>query len=335
MAKKRNPKGMKDFICKGIFCEKNIKRDSLIIAVVVIAAASLVGATKYGYFKKNLEQRQERARADMIVKSHINDEFQNNSRNKINSIQSRIDSGIWKDYQTQLYGFKIKYPQDWNKPIAGIPVGDSGAEYRYGFRKAGDDDDKYIGFDVAVYDINKTKELTSTGEYPKLKDGITAETEGCETIEGHLIETGEYPAEFIYIPYDDDCFQPVLFFSVTQGQYIYNIVPVVRAGAEASGDPMVEVSDNLPEFFEAISFFENIEIVRPKPKPVPKITAPKPVSYKKDSLGRLVCAKDNDKPSKSKQNKGKHLDMECCLDPDEYPNPHCYYPPEKYGKYLR
>ncbi|NTW89551.1 MAG: hypothetical protein HGB37_01380 [Candidatus Moranbacteria bacterium] len=63
------------------------------------------------------------------------------------------------------------------------------------------------------------------------------------------------------------------------------------------------------------------------------ISAPYPNSYKKVN-GRLVCAKKNDHPEKSKKNKKKHMDMECCLDPDEIPNPHCYYPPEKYGKYL-
>jgi hypothetical protein len=68
-----------------------------------------------------------------------------------------------------------------------------------------------------------------------------------------------------------------------------------------------------------------------------KASARMPASFAKDSLGRLVCDKKNDKPGKSKENnKGKiHMDMECCLDPDEYPNPHCYYDPGKYGKYFK
>jgi hypothetical protein len=66
-----------------------------------------------------------------------------------------------------------------------------------------------------------------------------------------------------------------------------------------------------------------------------KNNAPGPYVFEKDSLGRRVCNKSNDKPSKSDKGKGKHMDMECCLDPDEYPNPHCYYPLEKYGKYLK
>jgi hypothetical protein len=68
--------------------------------------------------------------------------------------------------------------------------------------------------------------------------------------------------------------------------------------------------------------------------PKPKIRGPLPYVYEKDSLGRRVCNKKNDKPGKSDKNKGKHMDMECCLDPDEIPNPNCYYAPSKYGKYL-
>ncbi|NTW29737.1 MAG: hypothetical protein HGB34_03110 [Candidatus Moranbacteria bacterium] len=78
-------------------------------------------------------------------------------------------------------------------------------------------------------------------------------------------------------------------------------------------------------------------VIKPE-KPVtisrPAIQAPMPKSYRVVD-GKMVCAKKHDKPGKSKKNKKKHMDMECCLDPDETPNPHCYYPPEKYGKYLK
>lgn len=66
----------------------------------------------------------------------------------------------------------------------------------------------------------------------------------------------------------------------------------------------------------------------------PGLKAGYPAIYKKDSQGRLVCPTKNDKPAKSKKDKPTHIDMECCLDPDEIPNPHCYYPREKYGKLL-
>ena len=322
---------VRDFVSKKMLSEKNLTRDSLIIATVVISVASVIGISKYNYFKKD----QLATKANAFVQNHVEGEFQENSRERVKSIQSQLNTDDWVNYETKWYGFKIKYPQGWGKPIVGVSVKDSGAEYKYGFRKTDDVDSKYIGFDVAVYGIKRTKEFSNTGEFPSLMNGVKLEDDGCETFEGHLIETGDYAAEEIYIPLNDGCYNPALFFTVTQGQYIYNIVPIVRDGEDITGDPMVEVADNMPEFFAVISFFDNIDIVRPKPKPNPIINAPRPVSYKKDSLGRLVCAKKNDKPSKSKKDKKKHLDMECCLDPDEYPNPHCYYPSDKYGKYLK
>lgn len=52
--------------------------------------------------------------------------------------------------------------------------------------------------------------------------------------------------------------------------------------------------------------------------------APLPVSAKKVN-GQWVCANKNDKPGKSDKNKRAHIDRQCCLDPDEVPNPHCTY----------
>lgn len=325
---------MGNIFCSGIKCRKNMKRDVLIISMVTLVALAMMGIVKYGYLKKEWKERELMAKADSLVKGHVDGEFESQVAADVKSIQDSVNTENWKEYQTKWYGFKIKYPNEWKQPIAGVSVGNSGAEYRYGFRKTNVSEDKYIGFDVAVYSISKTKELTNTGEYPSLKDGITIADSGCETINGHLIETGNYSAEEIYMPMSDNCYNPVLFFSVTQGQYIYNMVPVLRERADFSGDPMIEVADNLPEFFAAISFFENIEIVRPKVVPKPVIKAPMPVAFKRVG-GRLVCDKKDDKPGKSKQNKKKHMDMECCLDPDEYPNPHCYYDPGKYGKYLK
>lgn len=70
---------------------------------------------------------------------------------------------------------------------------------------------------------------------------------------------------------------------------------------------------------------------------IAKSSARMPATFAVDAAGRKVCEKKNDKPGKSKENnKGKiHMDMECCLDPDEIPNPHCYYDPGKYGKYMK
>lgn len=88
------------------------------------------------------------------------------------------------------------------------------------------------------------------------------------------------------------------------------------------------------EELKKIAEEEKREAIRMSEKRKPKVRGPMPYVFKKDSMGRKVCNKKNDHPSKSDKNKKGHMDMECCLDPDEIPNPNCYYSPSKYGKYL-
>ena len=248
-----------------------------------------------------------------------------------------IDISKWKAHQSQWYGFEIKYPEAWLNPVNQTASRGSKWEYRYQFRRNKlEENNPYVGFDVVIYNLKKIKGLAEIGEFPLIKNENLKNEGKCETIEGHLIETGDYPAEEIYIPPTDDCYNQALFFSFTRGEYVYNLTPITKADIEMTGDSRVEIADNFPEFFAAVSTLNTIDIVRPKPVVAlkPRINAPFPLVFKR-SGGRLVCSNKNDHPSKSKQNKGKHLDMECCLDPDEYPNPHCYYPTDKYGKYLK
>jgi hypothetical protein len=64
--------------------------------------------------------------------------------------------------------------------------------------------------------------------------------------------------------------------------------------------------------------------LKPNQRCVPKIQKYWPNSYDKRG-GKLVCWKKNDKPHKSNKNPYGDVDMQCCLDPDEIPNPWCTY----------
>lgn len=60
---------------------------------------------------------------------------------------------------------------------------------------------------------------------------------------------------------------------------------------------------------------------------IPFAQAPGISADTREENGRRVCEKKKDKGKKSKQDgKDVHIDRECCLDPDEIPNPRCYYP---------
>ncbi|MFA5986094.1 MAG: hypothetical protein WC819_01945 [Parcubacteria group bacterium] len=264
-------------------------------------------------------------------------QFEEDNIQEIATIQESLPTDAWKEFASKWYGFTIKYPESGWTVVTKKVDATSRAIYRVDFLKHSDMYSEPVGFSVAVYDTAKTVNLSDTDEFPAMKNNDLSVAGLCAVPSGSMIETGEYPAEEMYVPPMNECYESALFFTVVKGQYIYNIVPIVSTTAQGDGiDPMVVTADVVPEFFSAVSQFTNIDVVRPKPRPaVARISAPLPAAYKKDSAGRRVCNKKNDKPGKSNQHKSRHMDMECCLDPDEYPNPNCYYDPGKYGKYLK
>lgn len=244
-------------------------------------------------------------------------------------VLSKVDSSNWEAYSNKWYGFKLKYPSGWENPGDSRPSKNSKWEYKYEFRKKKEGNSEiYSGFDVVAYDLKKVEQGISETE--TITNATKVDDDDlCLSVDSFLAENGFFSAKMVNIPSGEDCYHPTFFYTVQSEKYLFNIIPIGSRSEFKFGDVSDAVLVNFPEFYIISNTFELIDIERPKPKPV--ITAPYPVAYKKQG-GRLVCSKDNDKPAKSKQGKGIHLDMECCLDPDEIPNPHCYYPLEKYAK---
>lgn len=327
--------------CDVFLCKENVKRDVVIISIAILASIAFIMVNAYSSsvdIKKKVlgESTSSYVSGDsMISEEEIYQE--------VRAVQDIIDESGWKKYQSNWYGFEVSYPETgWDTPKSMAGMNSSKWEYRLEYRKDGTQEGgkgRFSGFDVVVYNLAKVKELSNTDEFPKLKESNMEGLPACDVIDGHIIETGDYPAEEIYVSPTDECYRPSLLFSFTKGDYIYNLIPVTGESYGENVDPRIEIMDNFPEFFSVASTLKPIDIVRPEPAVIvkkqaePNYDAPKPVSYRKVD-GKKVCAKKHDNPSKSKKNKGKHLDMECCLDPDEYPNPWCHYDPNKYGKYL-
>ena len=97
--------------------------------------------------------------------------------------------------------------------------------------------------------------------------------------------------------------------------------------AEAEFDP-------IPEDIIQVEAVSNNRSRVPRGFIAPGIIATRPDTFKLDKFGRMVCEKEKDKPGISTQGKPVHIDMECCLDPDEIPNPFCFYSPKRYGGML-
>lgn len=291
--------------------KKNLVRD---IVIVGIAIGSFVLLSIIYHYQFSSKQKD----AGLLPQPVIENEAEN----------PIMDTAEWKTYTTQWYGFELKYPNNWNKPALKNATPGAKWEYRYQFRKqAVKESDPYVGFDVVVYNVGKVKDLSNTEEFPTVREGVVQSPGTCDTIVGRLAENEKYPAEQISVSAGDDCYRPAYFYTLTRDNYIYTIVPI-STETEGGVQSETEIVRKFPEFITVASTLNLIDIVQPKP--APKITAPKPIAVTKtDSRGRLICAKKDDHPRKSKKGKGKHLDMECCLDPDEYPNPWCYYPPGK------
>ncbi|HPN96289.1 MAG TPA: hypothetical protein PLK35_00835 [Candidatus Moranbacteria bacterium] len=323
---KRKKKKEEKTLCQVFLCKKNLVRDIVIVLVTIAFSALLIINHRYLAYKKSLEQMRPEKAQEIVEEVEENE-----------AESPLLETNNWLIYQSQWYGFEIKYPPHWEKPALKGATRGANWEYRFLFRKKDiEEGDKYAGFDVVVYNIQKVKELFNTDEFPKIKDEELKNQGVCQEITGHIAENQDYPAEQIYIGPNDDCFSQAFFYTLTRDQYIYNIVPILVENSEETDQlkEEKEIIKNFPEFISSVSTTNLIDIKRPKPAPAkPKINAPKPASYKKVN-GQRVCAKKNDKPGKSKQNKKKHMDRECCLDPDEIPNPWCTYNSKRYQKYL-
>lgn len=248
-----------------------------------------------------------------------------------------LDTSGWKVYQSGWYGFELKYPEGWSKPLLKDSSSADRWEYLYQFRKKEiGESDAYAGFDLVVYNTTETKEFSGTDEFPSAKSEEAKLRDDCQNVEKYGSIDENYSAEKVYVDWDNDCYDPAYFYTLARDGYIFNIVPVPVGGEEEQFRSEGEIREIFPEFAAASSTLKLVDIERPKfAVRKLKINAPFPnATLGRDALGRLVCVKKNDHPEKSDVHKHKHMDMECCLDPDEYPNPWCYYPVAKYGKYL-
>lgn len=228
----------------------------------------------------------------------------------------------WNDYQNKWYGFEIKYPNQYEKPTKGkIQNKDSRKEAVYEFRKKPEfinQETDFIGFDLTIYDQSKIENIQQVDEIKNKENPKNYEC-GNFPIYG-VANPNDIQLKVINIDKLNYCFNQNYFFSSTGKKYYYNLIPVAKNQETQSKVDEKKILSDYPEFEKIAKQINLIKIVRPKPKP----KAPKPHGAKKVN-GKYVCAKKNDKPTVSKKNPKGHMDMQCCLDPDEVPNPWCTY----------
>ncbi len=243
------------------------------------------------------------------------------------TIAEPIDATGWDIYQNKWYGFEIKHPDSWKNNTQYKTATEKSAVYEtiYKFRKDGEEDgDVYVGYDVKIYPLKKVQSVEETNDVRR-KENVPEDAGECDISEEADSESGDVSPQKVSIDGNNSCYEPAYFYNVTKGNYIYNIVPAVGKSGERFSNPEKETTRRFPEYKEAVDSFKPVSVARPQPKLKPRITARRPVAAKIVG-GKLICAKRNDHPRKSRNgNKPGHLDLECCLDPDERPNPWCAY----------
>ena len=228
------------------------------------------------------------------------------------------DVFVWKTYKDPIYRFEIKYPSDWALPQT-QRINDPDYEYEYeadfGTQETLDGNG-FEGFSLFIFPTEKcqTAGQQGSGGSPSCATQKTKISTGVDSVE-NIVE-----------------------FSTSV--YTYTLVPYIP---DNGADPQF-VKKAALEFGEAQKNFfydPNLKILKPvSQKTAMSPKAPTPIGRKGKLTGavsfggRLVCPHPNRKPMKS-PNQGKHVDEDCCPDPDEWPNVACSYKPGDYKIMLK
>jgi hypothetical protein len=277
----------------------------------------------------------------------------------------------WKVYRNQKYSFEIKYPKDWPAPQEQMPknIGekyelkisfknnpikidnvstqkllasnnspaektiqkvDLGIEYseisdkgnaQKASRVSKNKTHKIIntdkGFDVFIYSSSNTpdpEKATSINKKYSLETMLDFNNSNVSKT-----NTSQCYSERVPISKDDFYFEKGYFYNISHEKYVFNIVPYY----DGKNDSQIQNNNTFPEFYKSLfslGFIQEPQIITgPYVRKTPLPIGP-----------RISCREKNDHPRYS-DTKGKHMDEDCCPDPDEWAKPGCVYSAKGYA----
>ncbi|HLN19397.1 MAG TPA: hypothetical protein VK255_04495 [Patescibacteria group bacterium] len=231
----------------------------------------------------------------------------------------------WNTYENNNYGFKVKYPNDWQIQEEKINDTDFNYIYKTSFGSSrGFDGETAEGFDVFVYkkgvclpDLIKIENSARIQGLADLIDNQGIINENCVS---RKVAVGDE-----YFP------SSINIYQYTGANYTYVIIPFLSRNAslpehiqnqyEESVKSFALVSENpTTNMDQSSKVKENILPAKSVPN-AQKI----PVAPARPQRGTMICPDSQQKPRYSKT-KSRHMDEDCCPDPDEWANPQCAYP---------
>jgi hypothetical protein len=290
---------------------RNVTAISFILMVGAISLALAFVAVSFLRYKGFQAQKYNR-------KSVYDDELR-----KLSGITTELkaipdETAQWKIYENKDYDISIKYPLGWNEPKA--ESAQAGGKYlqKVTFLDASKSNQK--GFEVYVYDSAKFPGPAGTDSLIQ-KNGKFG-LEGCPDFDNIFLGENSYPAKEVSIEASDPCYNAAFFYNLTKDGFTYNIVPYVSGYKFDSFSHKINLISNFPEFYQIISTL-NLE-KKEDPAEASNQLMRRIIRPQVKFVAKSSCAEKNDHPGYSKT-KGKHMDEDCCPDPDEWPNPRCAY----------
>ena len=232
----------------------------------------------------------------------------------------------WKTFSSEKYKVSIKYPSDWTAGEQTTdPVGKYLDKISFTNNRAFS---QYQGFEIFVYDSSKYKDPAATDNL--VKKDPAANTSDCSSFDDITLGEEQYPAKEINIAASNPCYKETFFYSLTKGQFTYNLIPHFGNSFNIAGyNDKISLIKVFPRFYDIVSTINissDESIVGTSRKFFAAAAKPR-VMF----TAGARCSHKNDHPSYSNKGKGKHMDEDCCPDPDEWPNPRCAYSGSQLG----
>jgi hypothetical protein len=229
----------------------------------------------------------------------------------------------WKTYESQRYYFSVKYPKSW--PDARESYAGKGENHlmKISFDEKGIVSKNGVkGFDVYIYSATKFPGPMGTDNLKKINENPVSED--CPLFDDITLGEKGYPAKEVDISLENPCWETTFFYSLTNNGFTYNIIPRNNKNRTIlTGDEELALSKTYAEFYDIVSTIDlekTGNISKIPGRIMQKVTSPPKPRYTTGAR----CPEKNDHPRNSKT-KGKHMDEDCCPDPDEWPNPRCAY----------
>lgn len=287
--------------------------------IIIIAGISFaLSFLAFDFFRfRSMENAKEKRH------SAYEDELRKLSGITVNLTPAPDPTADWKTYESQKYSFALKYPQNWQPPQ------ESYARTGENFLMKVSFDEKGIsgtnpgkGLEVYVYSATKFPSPLGTDNLKKKVEDVS--NEDCPRFDDITLGEKGYPAKEVNISSDNPCWEETFFYSLTKNGYLFNVVPRNGENPNIFADKTkISQSEDFSEFYDIVSTLdlETADSISQIPKRIiQKVSTPPKVRY----TAGARCPEKNDHPKYSKT-KGKHMDEDCCPDPDEWPNPKCAY----------